>query len=326
MTRLIQTSDIHVGECRSLENYLERHRSILQQITDYAIKTKLPLVIPGDIFHTKKTTHEERFLVDEWFSDLEKSKIPTIVTAGNHDHLYGETTQLDGYAYHPYKYVNVVTWKPKVVTIGDVGFICISWGGYTTEQIEKIVKTKLPIIADMKYRVVLLHECITGVTLDNGYIMPTGTKIPKIPQITYWAVGDIHNHQKTNVVNGYYAGAPAQFKFDDKLPKGLIVVDLENPSRKPIFHPLKSKPLKTVTSVDDIQDDAYYKIKGSFDEVIKANREEKVVKSELVKTDEDVLEYEKLGIVDGLPEFLAGKGIDPDRQKQAVEWVRSLKT
>ena len=323
--KFIQTSDIHVGECRSLEDYLSRHKSILQQITDFAVDTKLPLVIPGDIFHAKKTPHEEKFLVDWWFGDLDEKQIPTIITAGNHDHLYGEVTQLDGYQYHPYKYVKIVTWKPKVLTIGDIGFICISWGGYQTDQIEKIVRSKLPMIAQKKYKVVLLHECISGVTLDNGFIMPSGTKIPKIPEITYWAVGDIHNHQKTNVVNGYYAGAPAQFKFDDKLPKGLIVVDLEHPSLKPKFHPLKSKALKTVTSVTDIEDDSYYKIKGTLDEVIKANRENKVVKSELVKENEDVLEYDKLGIVDGLPEFLASKGIDPERQKKAVAWVQSVK-
>ena len=98
------------------------------------------------------------------------------------------------------------------------------------KKIETIVKKKLPQIADKKYKVVLLHECIVGVKLDNGFIMPTGTKIPKIPEITYWAVGDIHNHQRTNVSNGWYAGAPAQFKFDDKEPKGLVVVNLEHPS------------------------------------------------------------------------------------------------
>lgn len=321
--KFIQTSDIHVGECRSLEGYLERHRSLLNQITAFAKEQNLPLIVPGDIFHTKKTTHEERFLVDQWFAELDRNKIFTIVTAGNHDHLYGEVTQLDGYAHHPYEKVQIVTWKPKVIYHGDTAFICISWGGYKTEEIEKIVRSKLPRVMEYKYRVVLLHECISGVTLDNGYMMPTGTKIPKIPEITYWAVGDIHNHQKTNVSNGYYAGAPAQFKFDDKLPKGLIVVDLEHPSRQPEFHPLKSKALKTVTCVEDIKDDCYYKIKGDFEEVIKANKVDQVVKSELVKTEKDVLEYEKLGIIDGLPEFLASKGLDQESQQRAVEWVRN---
>ena len=322
--KFIQTSDIHVGECRSLEGYLERHSKILDQITDFAFESKMPLIIPGDIFHTKKTTHEERILVDRWFSELDSKGIFTIITAGNHDHLYGEVTQLDGYAYHPYKNLHIVTWKPRVITYEDIGFICISWGGYKTEEIKTIVKNKLPLIEDKKYKVVLLHECISGVKLDNGYIMPSGTKIPRIPQITYWAVGDIHNHQTTNVANGWYAGAPAQFKFDDKDPKGLIVVDLDHPSKKPDFHPLKSKPLRTVTSVDQITEDAYYKIKGNFEEVIKANKAEEVVKSELVKTEKDVVEYERVGIVDGLPEFLAGKGLDDKRQQMAVDWVNNI--
>jgi len=324
MSKFIQTSDIHVGECRSLEGYLERHRSVLKQITSMAIERRLPLIVPGDIFHTKTTTHQERFVVDEWFGELERNCIPTIITAGNHDHLWGEVTQLDGYAKLPFKYVQIATWHPKVVKIGDVGYICISWRNYKTKEIQDIVLKNLPLIEDSKYKVVLLHECITGVKLDNGFVMPTGTAIPKIPQVTYWAVGDIHNFQRTNVANGYYAGAPAQFKFDDKEPKGVIVVDLEHPSREPEFEALVSKSLRTITSVGEITDDAYYKIKGNLEEVIKANREAQVVKSEFVKTAEDVLEYEKMGIVDGLPEFLAEKGLEAAEQQKAVSWVRNI--
>ena len=324
MSKFIQTSDIHVGECRSLDGYLERHQGVLQQITDLAVERRVPLIVPGDIFHAKTTTHAERFVVDEWFGDLERKSIPTIITAGNHDHLWGEVTQLDGYAKLPFKFVKIVTWKPQTVKIGDMGFICISWGKYTTSQIRDIVTKKLPYIEDSKYKIVLLHECITGVKLDNGFVMPSGTAIPKMPSITYWAVGDIHSYQKTNVGNGYYAGAPAQFKFDDKEPKGAIVVDLDHPSAQPEFVPLRSKPLRTVTSIKDIKDDAYYKIKGSLEEVILANREPSVVKSEFVKTSEDVLEYEKVGIVDGLPEFLSEKGVEAAEQKKAVEWVREV--
>jgi len=324
MSKFIQTSDIHVGECRSLDGYLERHRGVLQQITDIAVESRLPLIIPGDIFHTKTTTHLERFMVDEWFGELERNKVPTIITAGNHDHLWGEVTQLDGYAKLPFKYVQIVTWKPKTLVIGDVGYICLSWRNFKTKEIHDIVMKNLPLIQDSKYKVVLLHECISGVKLDNGYVMPTGTACPKIPQITYWAVGDIHNHQRTNLANGWYAGAPAQFKFDDKEPKGVIIVDLAHPSREPDFVPLVSKPLRTVTSVAEITDDAYYKIKGDLEEVIKANRESKVVKSEFVNTQEDVLEYEKIGIIDGLPEFLAEKGLEAEDQKKAVKWVQSV--
>lgn len=324
MSTFIQTSDIHVGECRSLDGYLERHRGVLEQITALAVERRVPLIIPGDIFHTKTTTHQERFLVDEWLGELERHSIPTIITAGNHDHLWGEVTQLDGYAKLPFKYVQIVTWKPKTLVIGDVGYICLSWRNFKTKEIHDIVTKHLPTVEHCKYKVVLLHECISGVKLDNGFVMPTGTALPKIPQITYWAVGDIHNHQRTNLANGWYAGAPAQFKFDDKEPKGAVVVDLTHPSRQPEFVAFKSKPLRTVTSVAEIKDDAYYKIKGNLEEVIKANRDGKVVKSEYVRTEEDVLEYEKIGIIDGLPEFLAEKGLDAKEQKKAVKWVQSV--
>ena len=320
----IQTGDIHVGECRSLTDYLSRHKSILTQIMDTSYNLGLPLLITGDITDSKSTTYEEKFLIDWWFSEIEKRKIPTIVITGNHDHLWGEVTQLDGLKMMPFKYIKIVTWHPDVHVIGDIGVICIPWRGYKAEEINKIVLEKLPLVMHCKYRVVMLHECIAGVKTDSGKILPKGTAIPNISEITYWAVGDIHKHQKTNVSNSYYSGAPAQYKFDDTLPKGIIKIDLERPSKEPEFITLTSKPLKTVTSIDEIKDDAYYRVIGNYEEIIKANNDPNVVKAEYDDSQERTIVYEKLGICDGLPEFLAAKGLKENIQKKAVDWVSNL--
>lgn len=320
----LQTGDVHIGECRSLAGYLERHKSILTQIIDYAYNLHLPLFICGDLTHTKSTNYEEQFLLFWWLGEIEKRKIPTIIIAGNHDHLWGEVTQLDGYKYMPFNYIKIVTWHPDVHIVGHIGVICIPWRGYKTEDIKKIVLEKLPLINHCPYKVVMLHECISGVRLDSGKILTSGTAIPNIPEITYWAVGDIHKYQQTNVTNGYYSGSPAQYRFDDDLPKGVIQIDLDHPSKEPIFLPITSKPLKTINNVEEISDDAYYRLIGDYDEIIKANNEPLVVKAEYDSVQEQIITYERLGICDGLPEFLANKGISEELQKKAISWIGNL--
>jgi DNA repair exonuclease SbcCD nuclease subunit len=323
--KFLQTSDIHIGECRSLEGYLARHRGILSQIIEQAKKRNLPVIIPGDLFHLKNTTYEERLLGSWFLGTLEEEGIDAIVTAGNHDHLKGKMTQIDDYRFMPFKHVKIIGWDPEIHIIKDTGFIGISWGSYTTENLHDIVMDLLPKIRHCKYKVVMVHECIVGSMVDNGHIMPKGTSaLPNIPEVTYWAVGDIHVHQRINLPNAYYAGAPAQFKFDDVPRKGMIEVDLENPTAQPTFIPIRSKQLKTVSTVAEILEDAYYKVEGSLEEVLLANQHEKVVKTDWVRPETASIDLSNLTITDGLPNFLADRGLPEKFQKMGVEWVEKL--
>jgi len=325
MSCFIQTADIHIGACRSLEGYLERHKSVLQQINEIAFNEKIPLIIAGDLTDNRTTTHDERLLLSWWLGDIERKKIPTIVICGNHDHLYGEVTQLDGFKHMPFTNIKLVTWHPDIEIIGDTGFICIPWRGYSSEELSEIVLEKLPLISSCKYKVVIAHECITGVKTDSGRVLTKGASIPKgMSDITYWALGDIHKSQKANVSNAYYCGTPAQWSFDQELPKGVLKVDLECPSKKPELIPIQSKPLKVIHSIKEIKEDAYYKLIGGYEEVIKANKEHMVVRTEYDSSKEITTEYTKVGIVDGLNSFLADKGICEDLQKKAICWVSDL--
>jgi DNA repair exonuclease SbcCD nuclease subunit len=323
MSKFIHTSDIHVGECRTLDGYLARHESVLNQITNLAVERGVPLIIAGDIFHTRGTKHEERFLVDRWFGDIEAKNIPTIVITGNHDHLHDDVTQLDGYKNMPFKHIKFITWEPKVVSLNDIDFICIPWRSYDKEAFKKIIKDKLPLCRS-KWKVVIAHECIVGSSFDNGIIAPKGLALPKLADIDYYAMGDIHGYQRTNVTNGYFPGSPLQFTFGDKPDKGLLFVDLEKQPVDPERILLKFKPLKIIKSVKEIDEDAYYMVRGEFEDVLEANKNENVVKSDWVKAEIDAIQYQKVGIVDGLAEFLASKSIVDEYQTRAVSWVKQL--
>lgn len=324
--RFLQTGDIHIGECRKLDaRYLDRYKSVLSQITSLCVEKSLPLIIAGDLYHSPNITYDERLLGDWWLGDLERNKIPTVLIAGNHDHKSGEFTTLDGYKHMPFQYVKVIAWQPELVKIGQTTFLGLSWHNYSKQDIEQIVnyyKTKLT--ADTKYFVPVLHELIYGSKFDGGLISPKGMTIPIIPEVTYWAIGDIHKHQPTNVKNGYYAGAPMQFKFGDDLEKGIIEVDLENPTKPPKFHRLNSKPLKIVSNIDEVNDDAYYMLRGDFSEVIKGHKNANVIKTDWVKTARTAISSVELSLTEGLTNFLADKGIDEEYQKVGQDWVNNI--
>jgi DNA repair exonuclease SbcCD nuclease subunit len=287
-----------------------------------AIEKKLPLIIAGDLFHWKKVTNEERHLADRWLGSIESNKIPCILTYGNHDHLYNGVSLIDGYKHMPFKYVKVVTKEPELIVWGDTTLLAASWADYTQEQIKELVQRFLPIM-NTKYKVVILHECIVGSEFDNGILAKLGTRLPDIPEITYWAVGDIHTSQRASLDNAWYAGSPLQFGFKDKLNKGILEIDLTKPT-KAKFHPLNFKKLKTVSSVDEIKDDAFYKVKGEIKDVLEANRHSQVLRADFNKSSHKAITLPKMEITDKLTEFLAERGIDGNGQKEAVEWVKKI--
>lgn len=318
----IQTSDIHIGECRSLENYIERHKKVLEQILESAQETEL-LLVPGDLFHRKDTKYEELMLARWFILECERRKIYLILTTGNHDHLAGSRTQLDMWKGLPFEYTKIITWEPEAIRVGNLGIIGIPWRDYTTDEIANIVKSHLPLLDGCYQKIVMLHEFIGGSIMDNGKIIPKGTKIPKVAGIDYWAVGDVHKKQMTNEVNAWYAGAPLQFKFDDILEKGYFKVNL--PFRKePEFIRTVFKKMLVVENTEDIQEDAYYYVKGDVSEVLKGNEDSRVVRSEWVKPEARSVVIEQIGITEGLPEFLAEKGVSEELQKEGLEWVQNL--
>lgn len=323
----VQTGDIHIGESRAYQGYLERHKDVLWQMLDYCEKNSLPLLISGDLFHRNDTKHEERKLAYDFLAEADRRKIYTIITTGNHDHIEGEKTQLDAILNLPFKYVKVVSWKPEVIKLGNIGVIALSWQDYTTEQIFDIVTNLYPHIADCEYKVVMIHEFIWGSAMDNGKILYRGLKLPAdLPQINYWALGDIHSYQPGNLPNSWYAGAPLQFKFDDKRDKGFIKVSLPF-TDKPEFIRTHFKPFVTVSSMDQMTEDAYYHLAGDVQEIVNAQNDPRVVRANWVRDVSQALDdisNQGFSIVHGLPEFLSEKGVNQEWQTKAYEFVSKV--
>ncbi len=321
----IQTSDIHIGESRNYAGYLERHKDVLWQIIAIAKKNKCPILIPGDLFHRDDTKHDELKLAYDFIAEIESQGIYCIITPGNHDHIEGTKTQLDPLKNLPFKYVKIVTWETEIIELGNIGIIAMSWQDYTEEQIEKIVSHHLPLIAECEHKIVMVHEFMYGSVMDNGKIISKGQKLPKtLPQINYWAVGDIHKHQPAGMPNAWYAGSPLQFKFDDVREKGVIKVNF--PFReKPEFIQLKFKPFITVESPDQMTEDAYYYLKADAQTVVNASKDKRIVRAEWVHEEQTATAgLSDISITDGLAEILASKGLGEDWQVKGVEFANSI--
>jgi DNA repair exonuclease SbcCD nuclease subunit len=320
----IQTGDIHIGESRNYAGYLERHRDVLWQILDITEKNKSPLLISGDLFHRNDTKHDELKLAYDWLAEIEERKIPAVLTIGNHDHIEGTKTQLDPLMNMPFKYIKIVTWEPQVVEIGNIGIIALSWQDYTETQIEEIVTRLLPIIHESEHKIVMCHEFMYGSVMDNGKIIAKGEKLPRnLPQVNYWAVGDIHKHQPAGLPNAWYAGSPLQFKFDDVREKGVIKVNLPFLA-KPEFIQLKFKPFIVVDSVDQMNEDAYYYLKADAQTVIDASKDKRIVRAEWTHKEQKAMSLSTVSITDGLTDILAGKGLAANWQQKGIEFVNKI--
>ena len=66
----------------------------------------------------------------------------------------------------------------------------------------------------------------------------------------------------------------------------------------------------------------YYLVKGDVEEVLKANDDPRVTRSEWVRPETEAVEYDKVGITDGLVDYLAEKGIEEDYQTKGLDWVQ----
>jgi len=323
--RFVQSSDFHVGKGRSIPGYLERHGAVLYQIADYCIANSLPLLIPGDLYD-RKPLFKETLLVEGWLNYLEAKKVRTIASPGNHEHIAGTEFLLDNLPLFPLKFVSVTGFEPQHFVHEDTLIITIPWGGYKEQELRLFVENELEKASSLGNRrpftVVMCHECIVGSRVDNGTIMPKGCRLPAMPEVTYWAVGDIHVYQPTNLPNGFFAGAPLQFNFDEEEEKGFLVVDTANPT-EPEFVRTSFKPMRTVSSVDSVCNDAFYFVKGDIEEVLKANRNEDVIRTDWAFEAQKSIDFKPAGVTDGLADYLAQNGFDSSYQQRGIEWAQA---
>jgi DNA repair exonuclease SbcCD nuclease subunit len=128
----------------------------------------------------------------------------------------------------------------------------------------------------------------------------------------------------------WYSGAPIQHDFGDLQPKGVLVVTVEKGEEPQVeLVELEGiKPLITVTEVPEKwPTECYIRYLGPMEGII--DLPENVIKTQgVISVEEDETEPQKVqvefgdSVTEGLSEYLAGKGIAPELQEEAVKWVQ----
>jgi len=143
-----------------------------------------------------------------------------------------------------------------------------------------------------EYFVMVCHETIRGaetdIRLKNGdlFRLKDGESAPdsSLP-VTYWALGDIHKPQEVSS-NAYYSGSPVQTKFNDGWPRGVLIVDTEDPT-SPQFVSVPSNQLVVAKKDDIIPPNSYVKWVFSSKEEVPKELPDNVVRIQFVQDESE---------------------------------------
>lgn len=258
--RLLHTGDLHYGHSRFLpqDAHIERHRQMGQEILQICKSQSVDqVIIAGDLAHRIDLSPAEELAMMEFLHELDKVLGDSqdrlvdscwMATSGNHDYMGIGRSRLDFLNHARFQKAYLATNEPKCIMRGGLCHILIPFGGYSTNDLELIVEhfTKTvwtPWSNDIGEQwpiVVTCHEHFHGAVYDTGYVgKGKYPKVPDIPEVAYWALGDIHLYQALRA-NAVYCGAPMQHTFGEALPKGVLLVDFENGNLKQEFVPLQT--------------------------------------------------------------------------------------
>jgi len=250
--RFIHTSDLHIGSHRDFPDYLKRQEDMLNGIFLIAKKKKCRLIlISGDLYDRINLKEEERNLLIKVFVKWLKKGYHICCINGNHDFYTEEKTLIEVMTevgklsdnFHS------VIMSPGIIDLSDEFGIVLS----CIPCQQNLTKTKIKEIVSKHYHsldekpekfIVMLHECIGGAVLDEGFKLE-GTKIPKLSYVDYWALGDIHKcfPGNTQVMIDYDKCLPIETIYKNKEITHVLSYDLKKKKivKKKVVHRFKRK-------------------------------------------------------------------------------------
>lgn len=230
MTRILHIADLHYGHSRFLPEgrHIERQRLMGQEICKVIRDKQVELVIiAGDLAHRIDLSPEEECAMMEFLYDLD-NLADWVAIAGNHDKYVEGKTRIDFLQSAKFTRGTIATTRPLYVDKCGVGLILLPYAGYSTDTLEAAVRDLMtPGVAQGVPIIVVSHEHFVGAILDSGYVgySKDYPRVPDIEEILYWALGDIHLHQQIGPT-AWYSGSPMQHTFGEKVPKGVMLLDV----------------------------------------------------------------------------------------------------
>lgn len=251
-----------------MEQKLRRYSSTLQCIFDAARdRAASTVVLAGDVFEHSNVYPKERDVLLRCL--LSNWDIRVLIINGNHDVLERGYTSLHFLsilqASNRIPHVTVAEIKPVRVIVDGIHFLLVPFVGkerlfykrvsLLVKQVSDEFPKKPPPI------VVASHEMFRGSITDldtTGEYTKSGIRFPRIPEVTYWALGDIHRCQQI-AKGAHYSGPPVQMNFGETLEKGVLLVDTDDPHH-PEFIPIQHSDILPLINLEDPTEDDIQRI------------------------------------------------------------------
>lgn len=335
--RFVHTADIHFGGSRVLPRYLERQEAAFDQIFDVAYDQNIStVVIAGDLFDEAEPDAETRDLVERKLLEYDAAGFTILLIPGNHDLVdrsgYTAIHYLSMLYEHGRLRNSVITERTRYVQVGDTVFCLLVHprGGFTEACRKAVIDYHASgIRVDADNFVMVAHETIRGsqtdIKLQNGdyFCLETGVERPDSSlNVTYWALGDIHKMQSVGP-RAFYSGAPLQIKFGDDWPKGVLVVDTEDPDN-PKFADIETNQLVKASPGEEVPVNAYVKLLVKNKTEILSEKTPNVVRWEVDSKKTTLTLDINSSLKDKLIDGVKQQGADGEVLEIALEEIESL--
>lgn len=343
----LHTADRHIGESTSVcKNALEvRHYPVLQRTIQIAHQVKdfyhldylPPLIDAGDSFHKRSDTRSEELALMHNFVSYLDDFMDWVIIAGNHDLVSLEPpySHLTGLGYHERSNrlhrTHIVEFAPRVIQFPHhpkVKVLAIPYG----QDLQASLALLDANYEEGDFWIAMAHVCLVGSVVDSGFPMEHGLSgLPNDPRIGYWALGDIHKFQRIEHPQpAFYSGAPCQHNFGDKLPKGILLVNTDDPWNPQLID-LGLPTFLTVDKKDEIPENAGFvrMVVTAEDSTTDLDKRVVQVVPEVSQSSKDLLRSISISSssfspLDGLEDYLKGTNLTEDQQTRALKIAQML--
>lgn len=311
MPKFIHTADWHIGKSRFIPDYLQRQVQGIRFAYESATKNNCDFVLcSGDLVERVVLKPEEKDALLDLIAYYDREGIKTYIVTGNHDRVSTEYTNLHFIQIltrNHFKNVVIAVNEPITVELDKDWFLgLVPYFNYDQESLNVTIQM---MIKKMKRKgIIAFHAMLLNSVTDLGHRFTSGLNLPEFDEIKYWALGDIHRFQKMKD-NAYYSGPPIQHDFGEHLPKGVLLVDVQEQLNLKFIDIEGVKPLLTVEENEAIPENAWVRVRGSV-KALETAMPRNVLKTQVITTNNKRVDIQKVeDPISGLEDVLKNQGI-----------------
>ncbi len=232
ITKIFHVADVHIRTTKRHDEY----KVVFERLFEYIRQNKNDdsiIVLAGDIVHSKTNMSPEMVELTSILLKRCADLLPTILIAGNHDFLVGNSDRLDALTpiVNAIGHPNLHYWKYSgVYHFDNLNFSVLS---IADDRGKWILSDRVPSPS-----IALYHGPVWGVQNDHGFdIGQSGISLDVFNGFDYVLLGDIHTHSYLRDNVAYPGSLIGQSYGEHPTNHGIIVWDLINKSSEYVMIP-----------------------------------------------------------------------------------------